>query len=79
MSELFKAWLKTRPESIQRLAAEFPLGTTFGIGDKKAFLVGYNEGDMLILSYTDPYNDYEKATTEQFYLCASHARNGVPA
>jgi hypothetical protein len=72
------AWIASRPECIQKLVAEFPLGTSFEMpGGRVLHLVGYNEGDTLIVSETDPHADYERATATQEYLCASHVRGGA--
>lgn len=70
------AWIASRPESIRRLAAEFPLGASFAIGDRVLYLVGYNEDDSLLVSRYNPATDYESATTHPERLCASHVRDG---
>ncbi len=58
----FAEWLATRPASVQELAAEFPLATVFaGPKNQPLFLVGYNEDGYLIVSETDPHEDYEGA------------------
>lgn len=71
-------WIASRPESVQKLAAEFPLGTSFDVRGETLYLVGYNEDDSLIVSRFDPYEDYEAAVGSQQRLCASHFRSHVP-
>jgi hypothetical protein len=41
-------WLKTRPECVQKLAAEFPIGSVFKVGDEwPLHLLGWTERDIL--------------------------------
>lgn len=73
--ETLRLWLESRPESVQKLAAEFPMGSTFDVpGKGKFWLLGYNEEDMLIVSRVDPCEDWIKANEGREYLCASHCR-----
>lgn len=67
----FQAWLATRPECVQKLAAEFPLGTVVQHDGKALHLLGYNEDDMLILSEIDPHKDYDGANENKVYICAA--------
>lgn len=67
-------WIASRPESVQKLAAEFPLGTAFEVKGRILYLVGYNEDDSLIVSRFNPATDYEAANENREYLCASHCR-----
>lgn len=69
-------WIASRPECVQKLAAEFPLGSSFKVRGETLYLVGYNENDSLIVSRFNPAIDYEAATSSQQYLCASHCREG---
>lgn len=71
-------WIASRPESVQRLAAEFPLGTVFDTGKGRWYLVGWTENDSLIVSRVDPRRDYEGAMNSKQYLCASHFRPQCP-
>ncbi len=71
------AWIATRPQCVQRLAEEFPVGTVVGIHGRKLYLIGWTEGDELILSSIDPFADYEGATAAREYLCASHVREAL--
>ena len=68
------AWLKTRPQCVQDLAREFPLGSTFDIDGETLYLVGYNEGDMLIVSPISLADDYDAALEQKLYVHASHFR-----
>jgi hypothetical protein len=72
--QTFADWLKTRPESVQRLAAEFPIGLAFRLNDTTLYLLGYTEEDMLIVSQINPSVDYDGANRTREYLCAEHAR-----
>jgi len=67
-------WLKTRPPCIQALAAEFPLDYLVLLDGRVHYILGYTEGDMLMLSPVDPGVDYEAAMARMIYLCASHLR-----
>jgi hypothetical protein len=71
----FQEWLETRPESVRKLAAEFPLGSSIINGDDVFYLLGYTENDMLIISDINPGVDYEGALENTQYVCASHARD----
>ena len=75
MTDAFKAWLGSRPESVQKLAAEFPIGTVVKHDGKNLHLLGYNESDMLILSEIDPHVDYDGANESKVYICAEHLRH----
>ncbi len=67
-------WLASRPESVQKLIAEFPLGSVFNVKDTTLYLLGYTENDMLIVSEVNPSVDYEGANENKKYLCAGHFR-----
>ncbi len=71
---LFADWLATRPECVQKLAAEFPMGDVFCLGGRILYLLGWNESDMLIVSAIDPAVDYDRANESREYLCAKHCR-----
>lgn len=67
-------WLKSRPECVQRLAAEFPLGTELWLGGKVHYLIGYTEDDMLIVSHINPSFSHDGAMRVKKYVCAEHFR-----
>jgi hypothetical protein len=72
-----KAWLASRPESVQRLAREFPLDSMFNVNGQMYYLLGYTEQDVLILTPINPTTDdehYERAMKEQIFVCADHFR-----
>lgn len=69
-----EAWLKTRPECVQKLAKEFPLNITVQLKGKLLYMVGYNEKDTLIMSEINPSEDYEGAIEHRVYICAEHLR-----
>ena len=68
-------WLKTRPEAVQKLAAEFPLGMVIDVDGHVHYLMGYTEGDELIISPISPFDDYDAAYKERMILCAEHLRS----
>jgi hypothetical protein len=73
LSEWHK-WVKRRPTSVKVLALEFPFGSTFLLGGRRLYLLGYASRDHLIVSETNPFMDYEKAHSERAWLPAYHAR-----
>lgn len=76
MNEQLARWLATRPASVQKLAAEFPLDSVFDVKGVTMFLCGYTEGDQLIVSPVNPNVDYEGAYAKRTRLCVSHVRSG---
>lgn len=73
-------WLETRPDSVKKLHAEFPFGSTFqGPNGEHLYLLGYTEDDKLILSEANPGKDFEKARATQKFICASHYRGDPDA
>jgi len=78
MSESYdsmEAWLASRPECVQKLAAEFPHGTQVTDASGTVFyLLGYTEDDRLIVSPISPFDDYDRAMEERTYVCAEHLR-----
>ena len=74
----YRAWLKTRPEPIQRLAAEFDIGSQFNFADGVMWLLGYSGGDMLIMVGVDPMADYDVAVSaERVYMHADCLRKSI--
>jgi hypothetical protein len=74
--KLFRRWLATRPVCVRKLAAEFPLDTRLDVKGVTMWLVGYTEGDELLVSPINPNVDYEGSYAERTRLCASHVRSG---
>lgn len=76
MRKELAAWLKTRPEKVQGLAAEFPPGWEFEYEGVTYYVVGYTESDRLIISPIRPTNDedYEASMAARTYVCADHLR-----
>lgn len=72
-------WIKSRPECVRKLVEEFPPNTAVDMPDgKRYYLVGYTEGDELILSAINPYRGgdaYEKALADSITICAQHLRD----
>lgn len=72
----YKDWLKTRPKSVQKLAAEFPLGSECeGRNGEILFIIGYTEDDAIVLTPINPSDDYESACAQRVHVCASHYRS----
>lgn len=69
-----EAWLKTRPPSVQALAALAPPDALVEVAGVALLVIGYTENDELILA--DPALCYEHAKAKRTYLCADHIRNG---
>lgn len=70
-------WLKTRPECVQKLAAEFPLGLPLQLDNAMYFVIGYTEDDSLVISSTHPGHDYDTAYETRQRVCAQHVRDGI--
>ena len=68
-------WLKTRPEAVQKLAAEFPLGMVIDVDGYDHYLIGYTEGDEVVISPVSPFENYAAAYKERVMLCAEHLRS----
>jgi hypothetical protein len=75
-SKAMQDWLATRPASVQKLAAEFPPRTILIVKGITMHVMGWTEGDDLLVSPVDPYFDYDRAYATRQRLCASHARSG---
>lgn len=69
LSNQFDTWLATRPPQIQALAKRFPLGTVINNSGSLMYLIGYNEGEALIVSPVDPSQDYEGSLKAKQYIC----------
>lgn len=52
-SQGYAEWLSTRPEIIQRLAATYPTGTKFSVDGVLCCVVGYTEGDQVVVTPAD--------------------------
>lgn len=77
MGDKLDAWLKTRPESVQKLAEEFPIGSVLEVEGEPWHLLGYTEADELIVSPLSPFVDYDAAYAKRELVCAKHYR-GTP-
>jgi hypothetical protein len=73
----FEAWLETRPQSVQRLAREFPLGTCVRVPEGLLYLLGWTEFDQLIVSPINPSDDYDGANGDKRYINADDLRSGL--
>lgn len=62
---------------MQKLVAEFPIGTTFGMKGKLWYLLGYTESDELIVTTTNPADNWEEANDIKEYLHAQCVREAM--
>lgn len=74
----YDAWLASRPECVRKLAAEFPINSRFMVEGILFHLLGYTEGDTLIVSPIDPLDFYDEAMAAKVYMCAEHFRGIKP-
>ena len=74
LQKKLEEWIEQQPEPIQSLAREFPLGTTVVFEDRLMHLIGYMNGDRLLLTQHDPAIDYESAVDDHIEICADHLR-----
>jgi hypothetical protein len=71
----WEEWLLSRPPSVQKIAREFPAGLRFldpGLGS--LWLIGYTEDDELILTRTNPFLDFGRASQADRTLLMNLAR-----
>jgi hypothetical protein len=76
--ESLAAWIATRPECVQKLAAEFPPGKQLYLFGEIVFVLGWNEADQVIVSTTNPNEDYDRAVATKKNVCADHVREHSP-
>ena len=73
-------WLKSKSDGVQLLALEFPAGTTFLNSDGiLLWLVGYTDGNALLMSPIDPHKDYDAAAASYVRVEANDVRNANSA
>jgi hypothetical protein len=80
MEKEFQRWVASRPPLIQQAIARWPIGTTVLHNGERLYLIGWGETDgatsvddlRLIFSHTNPFVDYEAASSDRVYVCASH-------
>jgi hypothetical protein len=70
-----EAWIASRPESVRKLAAEFPIESRLDTPDGPMWIIGYTEDDFLIISPINPFDDYDGAHEQKRYVCAHHYRS----
>jgi len=74
--ERWQEWLASRPEKVKKLAEEFPRGTYFDCEERIWYLLGYleSEEDMLIISATDPWVNFDEAVRYRQFSHTDHLR-----
>lgn len=73
MFDDLQEWLQDKPQIIKDLATKFPPGTMIVIPDRGEYhVVGWNEGNAIIVSRVDPFQDYDRAIENVEYICADH-------
>jgi len=74
-TEAFKQPIGDQPARVRTLAREFPLGTTLRFrSGQPVYLLGWTVDDCLILSFVDPFKDYEGAMQTLMWVNAAHFR-----
>jgi len=77
ISSAYDEWLKTRPASVQKLAAEFPPGTAVNLDGEQWFVFSYTEGDEVSLTPVHPADDYTAAFKERRLVHAECLRKAM--
>jgi hypothetical protein len=70
-------WIASRPPSVQKLAREFPISTTFSVDGTILYVIGYDEGGLIILTHIDPAVDYDTAFENRVYIHADCLREAL--
>jgi hypothetical protein len=71
-------WLASRPESVRKLLAEFPMGTEIMIDDRPWWVIGATEDDILVISPVAPSDNtaiYNEMMRRRKRICADHLRD----
>lgn len=69
----FSEWLDDQPESVRRLAEEFPPCEIF-LNETKYWVIGYSENDELIVSDVPPGEGEAKQQARRAYVPAEQLR-----
>lgn len=77
MSKGLDQWFKTLPEHIQPLAREFPLGQRIQDDERLVWVIGYTDGESLIVSPINPAEDMAQAMFYKEYMCAQCVRDRI--
>jgi len=77
----FDEWLEKRPESIKKLAVEFPFGIVWKIHEEDLIIMGWNEQATVIFSKLwtigpnkELHIDRLFLPESRIYICAEHLR-----
>jgi hypothetical protein len=62
-------WLIGRPDIVQSMARRYPPGTKFRIHDKVVWVVSFREDGSLMVSETNPAEDYDKSVATRQPVC----------
>lgn len=69
----YEDWLASRPQCVQDAAKKWPPATQVLIGDQIHWTIGYAEHKDdtvgLLVSATNPNDDYETAVANAFEIC----------
>jgi len=74
----FAQWLTTRPANVQEFAKKYSFrpGDSIADGGVRYWFLGYSEveggGVGLIVSTTDPCEDYDTAVATREFICSEH-------
>lgn len=69
----FLTWLADQPDSVQKLACEFP-HSVLELDGRRVFLLAYRDDDSLVVSPLDPRTGEREAWDQQEVLPADQAR-----
>ena len=71
----FLDWYESRPPSVRRLMREFGIGDKVEMDGKTWHIIGYTEGDQIVISTISPAEDrYDEMMERREYICADHLR-----
>ena len=65
-------WGLARPKSVRRLMRKFTPGDSLEIHGQQYWLLGFTEGQDLIVSQVNPSEDYDGALASREHVCADH-------
>lgn len=77
LQQAWEEWLSGRPPEVQALAREFPINTVFNFGAVRMWIIGYTEGDEIIVSPIDPRGAYQAAIQQRTFLHAQCIRDAM--
>lgn len=77
--EAWEKWLSEQPATVRSLAREFPVSSVYDTPDGELWVIGYSEGDEVMLTPLNPYKDYHAAYALHVYVHAQCLRDAIIA